>query len=125
MSDHPTRQLPPHAELARLARDDPAAYEALRQELIEDLIEGAPEGIKPRLRGIQFRVDGVRRCSRTALGATVKIYKLMWESFGRLNEEMSAFRDGASPRAPLAAVDAKIIEFRPLKTLSDGDPLSV
>lgn len=121
MIDHPARELPAHGELAQLARDDPEAYEALRRELIDDLIERAPDEIKPRLRGLQFRIDGVRRCSRSAIGATMKVYTLMWESFMRLNQEMSAFRAGsAAPPVPPAR-SARIVEFRPLGTSPKND----
>jgi hypothetical protein len=121
LDHHPARELPAHGELAQLARDDPEAYEALRQELIDDLIESAPDDIKPRLRGLQFRIDGARRCSHSAMGATLKVYSLMWESFMRLNEEMSAFRDGAPAPASPPSPSARIIEFRPVKGLPKNE----
>lgn len=77
--------LPCHEDLSRLARDDPSAFEELRSSLIENLIASAPEKTKPRLRGIQFQVDCLRRLSSSALGATVRIYELMWKSFLDLN----------------------------------------
>ena len=78
-------ELPAHEVLSAPARDDPQAYETLRREVIEDFIERAPERIRLRLSGIQFRVDCLRRSSQAALGATVRVYELIWESFLRLN----------------------------------------
>ena len=64
MSTRQAFDLPTHEELSRLASVDPAAFEALRREMIENLISSAPERSKSRLKGIQFRVDCVRRLSQ-------------------------------------------------------------
>jgi len=84
-------ELPSHEDLSQLARADPVAYEALRREVIESFIASAPERIKPRLTGLQFRVDSVRRLSRSPLGATVKVYALMWDSFLCLSHNWQDF----------------------------------
>lgn len=120
MSDTRSKVLPSHEELARLARDDPAAYEALRQELIADFIEHAPMRLQSRLRGVQFRVDQVRALSRTALGSTVRVYELMWKSLHTLNfhlrevtalhDDLMAGRASAQPAMPLRS--AQVIPFR-------------
>lgn len=109
---HPD-QNPDHAALSQLARDDPAAFEVVRQQLIGDLIGRAPEPIKRRLEGLQFRLDHVRRRSRTSLGATVKIYQMMWQSFMTLRHELINFR------APVTRQhgNAQVIEFRPRKLI--------
>jgi len=67
-------ELPTHEFLSQLMRDDPLAYESFRRELIESLIDSAPARSKQRLRGIQFRVDSLRRLSGTALGSTLRIH---------------------------------------------------
>ena len=123
MSARQPVELPSHEVLSQLARDDPHTYEALRQEVIERFIESAPARIKPRLCGIQFRVDSVRRLSRSTLGSTVAVYELMWESFLRLNhtwQEVIHLKEGymdthapalASEYSPVGS--ARILEFRP------------
>ena len=115
--------LPSHDELAQLARNDPQAFENLRSELIASFIEHAPPRHKTRLSGIQFRVDCERRLSRSPLGSTVRVYKLMWESFLSLNgnwqalvrakEEFESPADAAP--APLCEPlpSARILDFRP------------
>jgi len=116
-------ELPSHEILAQLARDDPQAYEALRRDVIERFIDSAPANMKARLRGIQFRVDYVRQLSRSELGATVRVYKLMWESFLSLNDGWQNLahakarhadtRESSSADAYVPARSAQLFEFRP------------
>lgn len=124
MSEHLRLTLPSHEELSKLARDDPPAYEALRREIIEDFIDNAPDKLKPRLQGLQFRVDCLRRLSRSALGSTIRIYDLMWKSFVTLNYHWQEFvtpenplPGGCSPegRRGLPEHGARIFQFRPVR----------
>lgn len=126
----PAPDLPSHEELSRLARDDPEAYEALRRKVVDEFIERAPERLKSRLCGIQFQVDSVRRLSRSsALGATVRVYQLMWKSFQQLNEVWQDFvplekgfvdRRSSSMTVRYAPKqDAKIIAFRPRHSVTE------
>lgn len=107
-------QNPDHEALSRLAREDPQAFEELRQQLVGDLIGRAPAALQPRLHGLQFRIDAIRHRAGHPLGATVKIYQLMWQSFMQLHHELTVFR------APVAAPrqSARVFEFRPKKQLS-------
>ena len=106
--------------LAKLASDDPQAFEALRSELIENFISRAAQKNQPRLRGLQFRVDAIRRLSRSPLGALMKIQNLMWESFLRMNRELHSavslvrgrVRSGAGVDAR-ARRSARVIPFQP------------
>jgi Protein of unknown function (DUF3135) len=106
----PLRENPDHEFLSRLARDDPESFERLRKDLIDQLIGRAPDPLRQRLAGLQFRVDQVRRLARTPLGATVKVSSMMWSSFLRLN-------DGLTGRRPLdtirpASPGGRVIAFR-------------
>ena len=122
-----TMELPCHEDLSKLARDDPEAYEALRRDLIGRFIEQAPDRIKPRLNGIQFRVDHVRNMSRSALGSAVKVYELMWKSFLSLNynwQDFSKTKDalfnGQDLQEPLRRrpiKTAQLIKFKPRCTI--------
>ena len=91
MSIHQLTILPDPEALAQLARENPQAFEALRSELIEDCISSAPELFQTRLRGIQFRVDCVRRLAHSPLGALIKIQSMMWESFLQMDQELQHF----------------------------------
>lgn len=99
MSERQSVEIPCYEILAQLARDDPAAYEKWRREVIEHFIESTPAHLQRRLRGIQFRVECLRRGSRSALGATVKIYSLMWNSFIVLNDEWQELVQGSASSA--------------------------
>ena len=114
MSRPPTATLPGHDALSRLARNDPQSFETLRLELIANAIDDAPEPVRLRLRQLQFRIDGIRRRSRSPLGATVKIQALMWESFLAMNDELQEFR--SKPRRPLLS--------KPLNTARKALPAS-
>lgn len=114
--------LPDHDFLMRLARDDPAAFEALRLKLVETDITSAPERMQARLRGLQFRIDAIRRLSRSPLGATVKISEMMWRSFLEMDQHLQEFVrltgdpeacPALSGEADRACHSARIIQFQP------------
>jgi hypothetical protein len=67
-------------EWSRLAKDDPSAFEARRVALIEAYLRQFPPPGQRRLRGLQFRIDMVRRRARTPMGACLTISSMMWES---------------------------------------------
>lgn len=113
MSGLQLHENPDHAELSRLAKEDPEAFERLRQELIDGIIESAPDVTRHRLEGLQFRIDYIHRRSKNALSATVKIYQMMWCSFLDLRQELNVYREPVAPKRQTA----RIIEFRPRKNL--------
>ena len=65
---------------SQLAKADPSAFEARRLALIEEFLLQFPQPDQQRLRGLQFRIDMVRRRARTPMGACLKISSMMWES---------------------------------------------
>jgi len=119
---HKPLELPSHEVLSQLALNDTQAYEALCSQLIKDFIDSAPEKYKPRLLGLQFRVDGIRRLSSSPLGATMKVHQMMLESFLSLNQCWQDFIELNSKRidqqVPTQDTEspptrsAQIIEFR-------------
>ena len=88
MNVHESMDVSDHELLERLARDDPPAFESLRNELIAELIDSAPEECQRRLRGLQFRLDCIRRLTHTPLAALIKMQALMWESFLEMEQEL-------------------------------------
>jgi hypothetical protein len=91
MGTHCTFDVSEYELLSRLARDDPSAFEALRSEMISDFIEHKPERYRRRLRGLQFRVDAIRRLTHNPLAALIKIQALMWDSFLKMDQELQKF----------------------------------
>lgn len=122
MSVRQPLELPSYEYLSQLARDNPQGYEALRLELIESFIDSASESNKPRLCGIQFRVDSLRRLSKSSVGSTVRIYELMWKSFLFLNQNLQDLalikagpenkQGSTSGTDRIANGNARILEFR-------------
>lgn len=86
-----------------LATQDPQAFEARRHELIEDLIRSAPPHRQPRLRGLQWRLDMVRKRSRTPLAACIRMSEMMWESLlgeGGLRDSLESLAQARPQRLP-------------------------
>ncbi|MSR13969.1 MAG: DUF3135 domain-containing protein [Gammaproteobacteria bacterium] len=84
---------------AQLAKDDPSAFEEARRLMIESLIEASPPSKQGRLRGLQWRIEQVRRRAATPLGACVKLSNLMWEQVtgdDGLIEHLSDLTEGRS-----------------------------
>lgn len=107
----PDHTNPDHEALAKLAHDDPVAFETLRREMIDEMIGRAPEPIQRRLNGLQFRIDQVRQLAHTPLGAAIRISELMWKNFLLLNSELSGIKNRNPPAE--TRHNAQIINFRP------------
>ncbi len=63
-----------------MAKDNPDEFEHLRQQMIDEIIDGAPERSRRRLIGLQWRVDQERLLARTPMAACIRISNMMWES---------------------------------------------
>lgn len=105
-------------EWSALARSDPAAFEARRAQTVEEFIDSVPAERRERLRRLQWRIDQLRRTSKTPLAACVRINHLMWESVcghGGLLEALKHLnavpRDATLPS--MAAEGTKILQFMP------------
>ncbi len=101
---------------SRLAKDKPEAFEAMRAALIRDAIERSAD--RRAMSRLQFRIDGVRRKSRTPYQACLKLSEMMWHSFLELNDRLReiASSDPARHALPSAGQeDAEIIELAAAK----------
>lgn len=105
-------------EWAALARSNPDAFEARRALIIEEFIGSVPAERRERLRRLQWRIDQLRRTSKTPLAACVRINRLMWESVcghgGLLEalEHLNAVPRNAAPPS-VAGEGAKILRLTP------------
>ena len=84
-----TSDWPSFDELKKAAEENPEALERFRQQQVNAIIEGAPEHIQRRLKGIQFQVDCRRRLHKTPMGSCISISKMMQESLQQLNEALN------------------------------------
>ncbi len=63
-----------------MAKDNPDGFEYLRQQMIDEIIDDAPEKNRRRLIGLQWRGDQERRLARTPMAACIRMSNMMWES---------------------------------------------
>lgn len=81
-------QLPSFDVLMDLAQHHPDQLEDIRRTLSEEIIRDASPRIRPKLEGINFKVDMERQRSRTPLQSCIRITALMHESFNQMREEL-------------------------------------
>lgn len=111
-------ELPKFDDLLEMAKNNPEALEALRQQHVSALINSAPEEYQNRLRGIQFQIDAQRQIhSESPLGACVKISKMMHESFAELRGYLNQFSGQNDPLRGLAE-QSESVEAKPADILA-------
>lgn len=93
-----------------LARQDPAAFEALRQDLIDGFISQAGPAQQRRLRCLQWRVDLERKRASNPMAACIRLNQMMWDSFVGENGLCDAINDLHS-REPRPKKPACVIAF--------------
>ena len=87
-------KLPPVEELIKLAQDDPAELERIRQAEVESLISSASPEHQRRLKGLQFQIDCERQLHDTPMGACIAISRMMFESVNELQKSLNNFQAG-------------------------------
>lgn len=93
---------PPFDQLKKLAATDPAAFEQLRSDLLEDFIRSTPPAHHQRLRGLQFVVDSRRSLAKTPVKAMLEIQSMMHGSLEKLRQSLNRGRP-EHQRPPSAA----------------------
>lgn len=78
--------LPSFDELQALARHQPEALAALRDELVEAVITQAPLARQSRLRGLQFHIEQRCRLAATPLAACIWLSQQMHHSLSQLQQ---------------------------------------
>jgi hypothetical protein len=69
-----------------LAKNNPDEFEKKRREHIEIFIEGVPQDKQRRLKGLQWKIDQIRKLSRTPMASCIEISNMMWDSMIRLKD---------------------------------------
>jgi hypothetical protein len=104
---------------AKLAKQDPAAFERKREAILREAIKSAPPEYRQRLEGLQFRLDLERRKSSSPLSACVRMQSLMWDAFFRLREELNRATREAPAESPAGMKrSAEIIPMRTRKSVA-------
>ena len=106
---------------ATLAKEDPAAFEERRRQVIEDLISRAPIRLQHRLRCLQWRIDMERERSPNPLAACLRLYSMMWDSIlsegGFLRSLEILTEPNSQGREKQAIKTAQILPFRHKNTI--------
>ena len=103
---------------ARMARDDPDAFEDLRKRMIEEVIESASPEIRRRMQGLQWKIDQLRSTSSNPMACCLKISQMMWDSVlgdDGLLENMQQLNNPDAFDMKKPRESAKIIEINELK----------
>ncbi|MHB1233106.1 MAG: DUF3135 domain-containing protein [Burkholderiales bacterium] len=105
---------------ASLAQSDPEAFEAKRLHMIEQLIESAPEGLRQRLRGFQWRIDMERQRCGNPLQACIRISNMMWDMIYADRGFLWSLQVMSDPSAMRTAVPeeqmrAEVVALKPVR----------
>lgn len=84
-------------EWVALARENPAAFEEMRQNAIESMIAAAPMRMQQRLRCLQWRIDMERKKCANPLSACLRLYSMMWDAVMDEHGFLSALQFLANP----------------------------
>ncbi|MGH1371087.1 MAG: DUF3135 domain-containing protein [Cellvibrionaceae bacterium] len=98
-------------ELMTLAQTDPQALEAYRQQQVKDLLNDAPQHLRSRLEGLQFKIDSQRSLHSSPMGACLKLSQMMQDSFHQLQDLLGDLTDGKLPHAETPQKSAKVLPF--------------
>jgi len=93
---------------AKLYADNPAEFEARRSDIIKNMISAVPSERRQRLRGLQFRLDGIRQINKEPESALQQLSQLMWDKFIELQDSIQGKLPNKSTTATVLNFNAKI-----------------
>ena len=67
-------------EWAKMAKEDPEAFENMRSKMIQDVIDSTSPEIKRRMQGLQWQIDKIRSTSTNPMASCLKISQMMWDN---------------------------------------------
>lgn len=79
-------RLPDFDMLAALHRQDPAALDIFRKQLLRDAVDAAPAAHRPSLEQLLVRIEEARSSASTPVEAAASAFRMMCESVERLHE---------------------------------------
>jgi hypothetical protein len=96
-------------EWADLYQVDPAAFEQRREAVLEGYIASVDPEARHALEQTLFRIRMIRQRAKSPLQSAMESSKLMWESFGKLREQVEKLERELSP-APLKQNGLRLID---------------
>lgn len=79
-------RLPDIDVLMALHQEDPAAFEALRQQLLREAVERASREQRPALESILLQIEAARATTSSPIESMLLAFKMMQESLAQLQE---------------------------------------
>jgi len=67
-------------EWAKMAKEDPEAFEDIRKQMIQNVIDSTSPEIKKRMQGLQWQIDNIRSASSNPMESCLKISQMMWDN---------------------------------------------
>lgn len=99
-------------EWAELAKSDPKLFERRRREAVEKMINGSAPRRQQRLRGLQWRIDVVRKKYKDPRVSAHRIFSMMWESVYGQNGLLDALHLQALPEGVAEPQPATVLQFK-------------
>lgn len=96
-------------EWADLYQVDPVAFEQRREAVLEGYVASVDPDRRLALEQTLFKIRMVRQRSKSPLQSAMESSKLMWESFGKLREQVNKLEQELSP-APLRQNGLRLID---------------
>lgn len=92
-----TSKMPSFDTMVEMAKNDPVAFEEMRRELSQEIIDGVSNtALKRRLAGLQFQIDMECRKASNPMASCIRISQMMTDSLMELQESLN----GLSYSAP-------------------------
>lgn len=96
-------------EWADLYQVDPVAFEQRREAVLEGCVANADPENRLALEQTLFKIRMIRQRSKSPLQSAMESSKLMWESFGKLREQVQKLEQELNP-APLKQNGLRLID---------------
>ena len=103
-------------ELAKLAKEDPEAFENRREKMIREVIDSTSSEVKRRMEGLQWQIDQIRSTSANPMSSCLKISQMMWDKTigenGLLDHMRQLSEPEQIPKLDKSKESATVIDFR-------------
>ena len=96
-------------EWADLYQVDPVAFEQRREAVLEGYVASVDQEHRHSLEQTLFKIRMIRQRSKSPLQSAMESSKLMWESFGKLREQVQKLEHELTP-APLKQNGLRLID---------------
>ena len=96
-------------EWADLYQVDPVAFEQRREAVLEGYVASVDPEHRLALEQTLFKIRMIRQRSKSPLQSAMESSKLMWESFGKLREQVQKLEQELSP-APLKQNGLRLVD---------------